>query len=400
MSRREEVRFAVKALPLGGPNRAELMRTMMPHPLVYQELPYDPEFGLYNNRLVALRFPSVPAEDMYWAVRREAVLRHTGEYALEIRGPDAERLLNLVFTRDVSKVKVGRCSYQFACYEEGGMITDGVLVRLAADRFWYGQAEGDLYSWLKAHGRGMDVEVIDPGLWISQVQGPNALKILEAAIDGPYPEPFRYFDSATVSIANQELLITRTGFTNELGWEFYMSPDIDAEAVGDRIAEVGEEYGLRPISIFGARRIESGLLNAGSDFDETTTPFAVGLGGMVDFDKPEFIGREALLKADGACRLWGMKVEGEGGFPWNGRSVKLDGEPVGTVCSAAWSPYLECGVAFVLMDSAEHGPGTRVDVDCKDGVVHKGELCQLPMYDRERAIPRGKLVDIPERKDS
>ncbi|MEQ8603429.1 MAG: aminomethyltransferase family protein [Marivibrio sp.] len=397
MPRREEVRFAVKALPLGGPNRAELMRTMMPHPLVYQELPFDPEFGLYNNRLVALRFPSVPAEDMYWAIRREAVTRHTGEYALEIRGPDAVRLLNFVFTRDVSKVKVGRCSYQFACYDEGGMITDGVLVRLAEDRFWYGQAEGDLYSWLKAHGRGLDVEVIDPNLWISQVQGPNSLKILEAAIDGPYPEPFRYFDSATVSIAGQELLITRTGFTNELGWEYYMTPDIDAEAVGDRIAEVGEAFGLRPISIFGARRIESGLLNAGSDFDETTTPFDVGLGAMVDFEKGEFVGREALMKADRRCRLWGMKVEGEGAFPWNGRAIKIDNEEVGLVCSSAWSPYLQCGVAFVRMDDPEHGPGTRVDVDCKDGQVHPGELCELPMYDKDRAIPRGKLVDIPER---
>jgi len=399
MPRREEVRFAVKALPLGGPNRAELMRTMMPHPLVYQELPFDPEFGLYNNRLVSLRFPSVPAEDMYWAVRREAVTRHTGEYALEIRGPDAVRLLNFVFTRDVSKVKVGRCSYQFACYDEGGMITDGVLVRLDEERFWYGQAEGDLYSWLKAHGRGMDVEVIDPNLWISQVQGPNSLKILEAAIDGPYPEPFRYFDSATVSIANQELLITRTGFTNELGWEYYMPPDIDAEAVGDRIAEVGEQFGLRPISIFGARRIESGLLNAGSDFDETTTPFDVGLGEMIDFEKGEFVGREALMKADRRCRLWGMKVEGEGGFPWNGRAIKIDNEEVGQVVSSAWSPYLQCGVAFVRMDDPDMGPGTRVDVDCKDGQVHPGELCALPMYDKERAIPRGKAVDIPERID-
>ena len=109
MSRREEVRFAVKALPLGGPDGAELMRSMMPHPLVYQELPYDPEFGLYNSRLVALRFPRVSAEEMYWAVRREAVLRHTGEYTLEVRGPDAERLLNLVFTLYFSP-KVGDLS--------------------------------------------------------------------------------------------------------------------------------------------------------------------------------------------------------------------------------------------------------------------------------------------------
>ena len=393
MQRREEVRFAVKAVSPEGPNRVELMRTMMPHPLVYQELPFDPEFGLYNNRLVALRFPSVSAEDMYWAVRRKAVLRHTGEYTLEIRGPDAEKLLNLVFTRDVSKVRVGRCSYQFACYADGGMITDGVLLRLAEDRFWYAQAEGGLYSWLKAHGRAMNVEVVDPGIWISQVQGPNSLKVLEAAVDDGYPEPFRYFDSATVRIAGQELLVTRTGFTNELGWEFYMTQDIDMEAVGDRIQEAGAPFGLRPISIFGARRIEAGLLNAGSDFDESTTPFEVGLGGMIDFEKGDFIGRDALSKADPGCRLWGMQVEG--GVPKSGSSVGLGGQSAGNVRSSAWSPFLECGVAFVWMDSAEQGPGTRVEVECTDGQLHSGTLCETPMYDKERLIPRGKQVDIP-----
>lgn len=398
MSRREEVRFAVKALSLNGPNRAELKRTMMPHPLVYQELPYDPEFGLYNNRLVALRFPAVPADEMYWAVRRQAVLRHTGEYVLEVRGPDAERLLEMIFPRPIRKIRVGRCSYQFACYDDGGMITDGVLVRLAADRFWYAQAEGDLYSWLKAHARGMDVEIVDPKLWVSQVQGPNALRILEAAIDGPYPDPFGYFDAAVVRIAGQELLVTRTGFTNELGWEFYLPPDIDAEAVGDRIQEVGAPHGLRPISIFGARRIEAGLLNAGSDFDETTTPFEVGLGAMIDFEKGDFIGRGALLKADRDRHLFGMQVDG--GIAVSGPTVRRDGKIVGRVCSSAWSPYLQCGVAIVWLDTPGHLSNRGLDVECTDGPAHPGTLCELPMYDKERLIPRGKRVDIPARRDT
>ena len=397
MPRREDVRFAVKALPSDDPLGAESMRSMMPHPLVYQELPYDPEFGLYNNRVVAQRFPGVSADEIYWAVRREAVLRHTGEYALEIKGPDAEKLLNLVYTRDVTKIRVGRCSYQFACYHDGGMITDGVVVRLAEDRFWYAQAEGDLYSWLRAHSHGMAVEVFDPGIWISQVQGPNSMKVLEAAVDGAYPDPFRYFDSATVRIAGQDLPITRTGFTNELGWEFYLTPDIDAEAVGDRILEVGEPFGLRPIPIFGARRIEAGLLNAGSEFDPTTTPFQVGLGAMVDFEKGDFIGRDALLKAGRGQRLWGLKVEG--GIPSGGGHARIADAPVGSIRSSAWSPYLKCGVAFIWMDSAEHGPGTVVDVDCQDGRPHRGELCDLPMYDKERLIPRGKAVDLPERRE-
>ena len=116
---------------------------MVPHPLSYQELPYDPEYTLYNNRLTPESLNHVTEDEMYWKVRTEVVFRHTGELPIEISGPDAESLLNRIFTRDVSKVKVGRCSYQFACYHDGGMITDGILLRLAQDKFWMVQADGD-----------------------------------------------------------------------------------------------------------------------------------------------------------------------------------------------------------------------------------------------------------------
>ena len=244
----DEVRFAVKALPAAGARPNELTRTMAPHPLVYQELPYDPEYLLYNHRLTAMHLSTATSDEAYWRVRRQVILRHTGELPLEVRGPDAERMLDRVFTRDVTRVRVGRCSYQFACYDDGGMITDGVLMRLERDRFWFGQADGDLFSWLKASARGFDVEVRDPGVWISQVQGPDALKVLAAAVDGDYPERFRYFDIATVPIAGQPVVLSRTGFTNELGWEFYLSPEIDVRAVGDRILEAGRAYGLLPTS--------------------------------------------------------------------------------------------------------------------------------------------------------
>jgi aminomethyltransferase len=388
------VRFAV--LPLasdaGRPN--EFSRTMAPHPLAYQEIPYDPQYTIYNRRLTAITMINGSTDDAYWKLRRNVILRHTAELPIEVRGPDAERLLNLVFTRDVAKTRVGRCSYQFACFDDGGMIIDGVLVRLAEDRYWYGQADGDLTQWLKAHARGMDVEIVDPDVWISQVQGPDSLRVLEAAVDGPYPEPFRYYDAATVSIAGQEVVITRSGFTNELGWEVYLPPDIDARAVGERLLEVGRPLGLAPVPIGGARRIEAGLLNAGSDFDETVTPFEAGLGGMVDLDKPDFIGKAALVNGDRRRRTWALRVPG--GVAQLGRSVARDGAPVGRVCSTAWSPFLQSGVAIVRLDDPALPPGTILDVDCHDGEIRQAETGEWPMYDRERLIPRGKVVDIPE----
>ena len=149
--------------------------------------------------------------------------------------------------------------------------------------------------------------------------------------------------------------------------------------------------------VFRARRIEAGLLNAGSDFDRTVNPFEAGLGRFVELDKPDFIGKEALVGADRACRTWGLQTQR--GIAQLGRTLSRNGEPVGRVCSTAWSPYLQCGVAIARMDDPADGPGTRIDVESHEGAVLRGELRTLPMYDPERLIPRGLLVDIPDRRD-
>lgn len=393
----EHLRFAAKPLPDDGGRPIEMSGpTMRVHPLTYLELGHDPEYVLYNHRLTPARLSNATADEMYWKVRREVVLRNTGELPIEIKGPDAERLLNRVFTRDISKVRTGRCSYQFACYHDGGMITDGVLLRLEDDRFWMAQANGDVFSWYKAHAADLDVEVIDPDVWISQVQGPNALDVLADVIDGDYPERFRYFDIAEVSIAGEPVIISRSGFTNELGWEFYMSPDIDHAAVGNQIMEVGRQFGMIIASMqaFRARRIEAGLLNAGTDFDATTTPFEAGLGAYVDLDKDDFIAKDALSRTDTRRRVWGMRIDD--GVPRLGRVMYRDGDVAGCVTASAWSPFQKCGVAIVRLDDRDLGPGAEFDVDCIDGSQHRGEVCDLPMYDEAREIPRGKVVSIPQ----
>ncbi|HKK34844.1 MAG TPA: aminomethyltransferase family protein [Paracoccaceae bacterium] len=389
-----ELRFAVLPLAADDARPNEFSGAMAPHPLIRQEMPYGPRYTIYNRRLTAMSMTEGSADDAYWKLRRQAILRHTGELPIEVRGPDAEALLNRVFTRDVARLRVGRCSYQIACYRDGGMILDGILVRLAPDRFWYGQADGDLTDWLRAHAAGMAVEIFDPDVWISQVQGPDSLRILEAAVDAAPPRPFRYFDAAHVSIAGQPVVVTRSGFTNELGWEVYLRPDIDATAVGERLLEAGAPYGMTPVAIGGARRIEAGLLNAGSDFDETTTPFAAGLGAMVDLEKPDFVGKAALRDADRRPRTWGLRVPGD--VARLGRSLSRDGVTAGRVCSTAWSPFQRCGVAIVRLDDPELGPGTVLEVACHDDESRPAETCELPMYDRGREIPRGKRVEIPE----
>ena len=391
----KNTRFVAKAILSEGQRPRELSRTMQPHPLSYMELPYDPEYTLYNSRLTPEKLDTATDDEMYWAVRTNVIFRHTGELPIEISGPDAEKLLNKVFTRNVSKLKPGRCSYQFACYHDGGMITDGVLLRLEQNKFWMAQADGDLFSWYKAHAEDLDVKITDPNVWISQVQGPRSLDLLKEVIDNRLPDPFRYFDCAEMSIANQTCWISRSGFTNELGWEIYLLPDTDIAAIGNHIMEVGKKFDilLTGTPVFRARRIEAGLLNAGSDFGENTTPFEAGLGNFVEFDDRNFIGRKALEASDKKCRTWGMRVNN--GVAQLGKNILLDDKIVGHVCSSGYSPYQECGVCIVRMDDAVNGPGTKVKVKCVDGSLQDAELCRLPMYDEERLIPRGKLIDIP-----
>ncbi len=367
------------------------------HPYFEIERPLGPHYCIYNRRQMACCFDARSTEEDYWLLRQKVACLHTGELPLQFKGPDAERLLDRLFTKNITKVKPGRCGYGLACYEDGGLIVDGVLLRLEDELFWYAQADGDFYSWARAHASGMDVEISDPDVFVSQIQGPNALKVLAAASDDGMPEPFGYFGIARVPFGGQEVVITRTGYTNELGWEFYTEPHHDAEALWRHISAAGEPHGLE---IFGLdamniRRIEAGILNAGSDFDATTTPYDAGLGRFVDEDKTDFIGKTALTGVPRQPRLSGLTCAT--GEPLISGAVHIAGQPAGRVTAGASSPCLKCGIGIVLMEERGLAPGTPVSVTCRDGKLHDGTLAELPLYDKQAEIPRGKLIDIPTR---
>lgn len=151
------------------------------HPYFGHERDPGPHDCVYNRRLMAARFDTRSAEDGHRTYRRDVDLLLTGEYVLQFKGPDAALLLDRVFTRDITKLKVGRWCYGLACYDDGGLIVDGIVMRLDGQLYWYVQADCDFYSWVRAHARGLDVELSDPDVFVSQVQGPNSLKFLEAA---------------------------------------------------------------------------------------------------------------------------------------------------------------------------------------------------------------------------
>ena len=391
------IRFSIKPQREEGDRPVELARTMSIHPLTYQELPYDPEYSHYAGRLTTEKLSNATPDEQYWKTKQEVILRHTGEHPYEIKGPDALKLLQKIFPRDISKVKKGRCSYQFACYHNGGIITDGLLLRIDDDRYWFAQADGEMFSWYNAHSEGLDVEILEPNVFISQVQGPKSMDLLDQLIDEPIAKSWNYFDWVEVTMANEKVIVSRTGFTNELGWEIYLRPENNSEKLGDLILDEGSKMGMiiTGTPSFRGRRIEAGLLSAGQDFSIETNPFSVGLERFVDLEKDDFIGKKALLNANKECRSWGIRVVD--GIAKKGRSLILNEKYVGKVTSSTWSPYQVCGVGIVLLDNSNIGPGTVVDVECIDNKIHKAELCKLPMYDPKGEIVRGINRDVPQK---
>ena len=388
-------RFTVKPSISEGESALELARTIGLHPLTYQELPFDPEYSIYAGRLTPEKLSNATADEMYWKIRQELIFRHTGEHPYEISGPDALNFLQKIFPRDISKIKIGRCSYQFACYHDGGMITDGILLRIDQNKYWFAQAEGDMFSWYKAQAEGLNVKIDEPNVWVSQVQGPRSMELLDLLTKTNISSNWKYFDWKEVNISGEKTIISRSGFSNELGWEIYFRPENNIEKLGDLILEEGSKMGMiiTATPVFRCRRIEAGLLSAGQDFTNKTNPYSVGLGRFVDIDKENFIGKEALQKTNKKCLTWGIRVDG--GTAIRGKSLKVNSKVVGEVTSSTWSPYQVCGVGIVHMNKDDLGPGTIVEVTCVDGEIRKGELCKLPMYDTKGEIVRGINNEIP-----
>ncbi len=342
-------------------------------------------FGVYAGRLYPLSLGHDPVAD-YWHLRSKAVLYDVPERPLQVEGPDAEQFLDRILTRDVTAIRPGRACYALACDDRGGIVMDGVVIRRSADRFWYVLADGEFVGRLGAESRGLDVTISDPGSWVMQVQGPTSLDVLAGACDEA-PKPFSYFSVAEVCIGGQDVLVSRTGWSGELGFEIYTLPGTDALAVWDRVVAVGAAHGLRVqgLESLGIRRIEAGILDNGTDMDPSLTPFAAGLGAFVDLDKPEFVGRESLAVADRRTRLLGISGPTA---PAAGELLLHGGEPVGRVTTGAWSPSLERGIGYARFDEPAEWTGSTIRSTAGEAF----EVVELPFYDREKAIPRGLAV--------
>jgi aminomethyltransferase len=345
-------------------------------------------YGDHEGRLTPVTFERPIAEE-YRVLRTKAGIFDVPEVPLEIRGPDAGAFLDYVFTRPVSTVAVDRGRYGLMCHHGGGIACDGVVFRLAEDWFWYVHADRDVFTWLQALKPGYDVEIRDPGAWAIQIQGPISLEILDACVDGGAPEGFKYYHARQVTMGGQPVLISRTGWTAELGFEVYnMDRDVDGMALWSHLMAAGRPHGMEILSTYAMnpRRIEAGIMNYGTDMGWDTTPFDLGLGDFVDFGH-DFVGRDALQTAERAPRFSGFVAEAKD-IKW-GSPVLASGKAVGRVKAFELSPTLGTGIGYVLFDTPAAMSANALTVKGRDGNEHPLALHALPFFDADKRIPRG-----------
>ena len=352
-------------------------------------------FCLYCDRLYPVKM--TPGEDPvpnYWKLRRGVMLYDVPEKPLEIIGPDASRLLGKVLTCRVETLPVGRARYGLACRSDGTILMDGVVMRLAPDRFWYVKANGEFQSWLEANAIGLDVRVSDPDSRVLQIQGPKSLHVLNAAMGGGLSEDFKYFHADFFDVCGQRLWVSRTGWTGETGIEIYCNsgPEpTDHDALWDGLLACGEPFGMEfsSSSSMGLRRVESGILDNGTDIEPGLTPYGAGLGQFVKFDKDGFIGRDALETADRSQLLFGLVCATA--TPEAGMHVHFNDRPVGHMTVGSWSPTLDAGIGYVRFDQRLPGGdwhGKTVWLHDRDATPHEATVDTLPFVDKQKQLPR------------
>jgi len=330
--------------------------------------------------------------DEHRAVRNAAGLfdvSHMGE--IRVHGAGAQELLQRLTPNDVGKLAPGRAHYSGLLTERGTYVDDVLIYRLAAEDFLVvanaSNAPRDL-AWIASHAAGDGgVEVTDRSddYALLALQGPRALEIL-APLASPDPSSLRYYGFARGTVDGVPALVSRTGYTGEDGFEFYLPP-AEAPRVWRRLLAAGAPHGLQPAGL-GARdtlRLEAAMALYGHEIDETTTPFEAGLGWVVKLDKGEFLGREALLaqRAAGAPRkLVGFEVEGRG-IARQGHAVLADGAPVGAVTSGTFSPTLEKALGMAYVPTRLEAPGNRLAIEVR-GRELAAAVVPLPFYRRAK----------------
>ena len=348
-------------------------------------------FSVYNHMYIPRDFGD--PEQNFWNLVNDAILCDVAvERQVEITGPDAARFVQMLTTRDLSSMAVGQCKYILITNAEGGILNDPILLRLAENHFWISLADSDILLWaqgLAVHS-GLDVTICEPDVSPLQLQGPKSGLIMQALF-GDDILSLKYYWLREVNLDGIPLIVSRTGWSSELGYELYLRDSTQGDALWERIMATGMEFGLKPGHTSSIRRIEGGMLSYHADADINTNPFELGLDRLVNLEmEADFIGKAALrrIRDEGVRRIQvGLIIEAE---PLRGPNttfwpINHQGSAIGKVTSAIYSPRLERNIALAMV-AVEHAHiGTEVEVVLPSGPT-RATVVERPFYDPKKKL--------------
>jgi len=354
---------------------------------------YGPRgFTVYNHTLFPINFDDF--EEEYWHLLNNVTLWDVAvERNVEISGPDGFRFAQLLTCRDLSKCGVGQAKYVLIMSPGGGIVNDPVMLRLDQNTFWFALADSDVYPYALglAAQAGLDVLISEPEAYPVQVQGPRS-KDLMADLFGEEVTSLRYYWFTRTELDGIPVIVTRTGWTSEVGYEVYLLDASKGVDLWERLMEAGRPYDIWPTGPSDIRRIEGGIFNWGADMDHSNNPFEMGLDRLVDLEiELPFMGRDALrrIKSGGIRRkIVGVEIAGErldmNQSKW---PVEAEGRPVGKVTSAIYSPRLENNIGYAWVPVELSQVGTELTVETPVG-ARGASVVSMPFVDPGKQIPK------------
>ena len=348
-------------------------------------------FSVYNHMYIPRDFGS--PEKNFWNLIEKAILCDVAvERQVEITGPDAYKFIQLLTPRNLSKLAIGQCKYVLITNNDGGILNDPVLLRLAENHFWLSLADSDILLWAQgaALNSGLNVKITEPDVSPLQLQGPTSGEIM-VKLFGENIKNLKYYWLREYNLDGIPLIVSRTGWSSELGYEIYLRDGSKGNELYEKIMEAGKEYGLQPGHTSSIRRIEGGMLSYHADADINTTPFELGLDRLVNLDSEiNFIGKEALkkIKQQGIKRKQvGLELDceilkGPNTTFW---PVQKDGKKIGKITSAVYSPRLKKNIALAMIEINQSNIGNKFKVKTNDAEVNC-VVVEKPFYDPKKQI--------------
>ncbi len=355
-------------------------------------------YTTYNNMYLPLVYEDLVSD--YWHIKNGVTIWDVGcQRQVEITGPDAFKFLQHLTPRNLTNFKVGQCKYTALTTQDGGILNDPVALRLGENHFWLSIADRDVLLWAKglAHGFQMQVDIKEPDVSPLAVQGPKSFDVV-ANLFGDWVRKLRYFWFRETELDGIPLVLARSGWSKQGGYELYLRDSEYGDQLWEIVMEAGRPFDIKPSTPSPIERVESGLLNYWEDITEDTNPYEVGLEKFVDLDQDvDFIGKLALkkIKAAGVKRkLVGLEIHSDplsqSAQSW---SVKCNGQSVGVITSAVYSPDLEKNIAFALVAVECSTKGTKLIVDMMKEQP-EATVTELPFIDNKTKVWRGIIDDV------